>query len=124
MATTQDQQTISLKAAADLSTKQHYFVELTAAKTVNVCNAVTDLALGVLCNKPSALNQAAQVAYAGTTKVVAAAAIAMNAKVAPAADGRAQTAVATQFPRAVALEAAGAAGDIIEVLLLPIGPAI
>lgn len=119
MATKQAAISISLKAAADLSTKQHYFVELSAAQTVNVCNATTDKAVGVLNNKPTAADKAAEVDILGTTKVVAGAAIAAGALVAPTAAGKAQTAVATQYARGMALEAAGADGDIIEILLLP-----
>lgn len=114
----------TFKAAADLSANQYYFVELSAAQTVNVCNAITDVAIGVLQNDPNAAGAAATVAIEGTTKVVAGAAIAAGAKVAPTAAGKAQTAVTTQFPRGIALEAAGADGDVIEILLLPIGPAI
>jgi hypothetical protein len=124
MATTQALIEISLKAAADLSTKQFYFVEATAADTVNACNAITDLAIGVLTNKPSAAGQAASVAIGGIAKVVAGAAISAGAKVAPMASGKAQTAASTQFPRGVALEAAGADGDIIHILLLTSGAAL
>ena len=121
MATTQATISISLLAAADLSTKQGLFVEVTAAQTVNVCNAITDVAVGVLRNKPDAAGKAAEVDILGTTKVIAGAAIAVGAKVAPTAAGKAQTAVTTQYARAIALSAAGADGDEIEILLLPIG---
>lgn len=121
MATTQAEKSITLKAAADLSTNQGYFVEVTAAQTVNVCNAITDIAVGVLRNKPDAAGKAAEVAIEGTTKVIAGAAIAAGAKVAPMASGKAQTAASTQFPRGIALDAAGADGDEIEILLLTTG---
>lgn len=118
MATKQATTSITLKAAADLSTKQHLFMELSAAQTVNTCNAITDVAVGVLNNKPDAAGKAAEVDIAGTTKVVAGAAISAGARVAPMASGKAQTAVSTQFPRGIALEAAAADGDIIEILLI------
>jgi hypothetical protein len=118
MATKQATISISLKAAADLSTKQHLFVELTAAQTVNVCNATTDLAIGVLNNKPDAAGKAAEVDILGTTKVVASAALAAGTKVAPTAAGKAQAAVSTQVPRAILLEASTADGDIVEALLI------
>lgn len=121
MATTQAGTSISLKAAADLSTKQGYFVEVSAANTVNVCNAITGVAVGVLRNKPDAADKAAEVAILGTTKVIAGAAISVGAKVAPTAAGKAQTAVSTQYSRGIALTAAAADGDEIEILLLPIG---
>ncbi len=120
MSTTQATTSISLLAAVDLSTKQNLFVEVTAAQTVNVCNAITDVAVGVLRNKPLA-GQAAEVAILGTATVIAGAAIAAGAKVAPTAAGKAQTAVSTQYSRGIALTAAAADGDEIEVLLLPAG---
>lgn len=111
----------TLLAAADLSTKQYFFMEISAAQTVNTTNAITDNALGVLQNKPAAASRDAVVCYMGTTKVVAGAAISAGALVAPTAAGKAQTAVSTQKPRGIALEAATADNDIIEILLLPTG---
>lgn len=110
---------ITRKANADLSAKQYHFVELVAGGKADSCNATTDTAVGVLQNDPDAADKLASIAVLGTTKVVAGAAIAEGAKVAPTAAGRAQTAVATQWARGIALEAAGADGDIIEILLLP-----
>lgn len=109
----------TFKAAADLSLSQYRFVEVTAAQTVNACNAITDVAVGVLQNDPNAAGLAAVVAIGGTTKVVAGAAIAAGARVAPTAVGKAQTAASTQFPIGIALDAAGADGDVIEILLMP-----
>jgi hypothetical protein len=109
-----------LKAGADLSAKQYHFVELSADFTVTACNGTTDKALGVLQNDPDASGEEATVAAMGTTKIVAGAAIAVGALIAPTAAGKAQTAVATQYPRAIALEAAAADGDVISVFLLPL----
>lgn len=117
---TQNPDLHSFKAAADLSAGQYRFVELTAAQTVNVCGAITDIAIGVLQNDPDAAGKPAVVALSGTTKVVAGAAIAAGARVAPTAAGKAQTAASTQYPRAIALDAAAADGDVIEVFLLPV----
>lgn len=114
----------TLKASADLSANQYRFVEITAAQTVGACNAITDLAIGVLQNDPDAAGKPAAVAIFGTTKVVAGAAIAAGAKVAPTAAGKAQTAASTQVPRAIALDAAAADGDVIEILLLALPPAL
>lgn len=120
MASNQDTCTLTLKAAGDLSAKQYLFVELSAAQTVDACNATTDKSLGVLQNDPGAAGLPAVVAYAGTTKVIAGGAISAGANVAPTSAGKAQTAVATQYARGVALEAASSDGDIIEILLLPL----
>lgn len=92
-----------------------------AANGVTPVTAVTDQAVGVavetvdtpdvtgvsvwLCNE------------GGIVPVEAAAAIAAGALVAPSANGRAQTAVVTQFARGVALEAASGAGHIIPILV-------
>lgn len=114
---TQNAITHTFKAAGDLSAKQYHLVELTAAQTVSACDAITDVAIGVLQNDPNAAGQPAEVAILGTAKVVAGAAIAAGARVAPTAAGKAQTAVATQYPCGIALDAAAADGDVIEILL-------
>jgi hypothetical protein len=120
MAIQQNTQCINLLASADLSAKQYHFVEVSGVRTVAACNATTDQAIGVLQNDPDASGEEAVIAINGTTKVVAGAAITAGARVAPNASGRAQTAVATQFPRGIALETSTADGQLIEVLLLPL----
>jgi hypothetical protein len=62
---------VPFQAAGDLSTKQFYFVKLSAAHTVDVCSGVTDKPIGVLQNKPSAAGQEAEVCISGWTKVQA-----------------------------------------------------
>lgn len=57
-----------LKAGADLSSKQHYFVKMTADNTVGVCAAVTDIPIGVLLNAPTS-GESAEVCIAGVCKV-------------------------------------------------------
>ena len=118
MATQEQTKTITKKAAGDLSTKQYLFMKVSAAQTVDTCAGITDKAIGVLQDKPAAAGRNASVAVAGTTKVVAGAAITAGTYVAPMASGKAQTAASTQFPRGMALETAVADGDIIEILLL------
>lgn len=104
------------RAAGDLSANQYRFMKMTANPfEATVCAAVTDKTIGVLQNNPKTAGEDCAIANGGTTKVVAAAAIALGASVAPAADGRAQTAVTTQYPAGKALQAAGAAGEIIEI---------
>lgn len=112
---------ISRKANADLSTKQYFFVEGIAGGKVDVANAVTDLVLGVLQDAPAASGRNCSVAVLGTTKVVAGGAIAELSKVSPTAAGKAQVAASTHIVRGIALEAALADGDIIEILLVDSG---
>jgi len=121
MATDIQGQDISFKAAADLSAKQFYIVELSAANTVNVCDAATDVPLGVLQNKPAAANRAARVRISGVTKVVASAAISAGALVGTTATGTAVTKSAdADHVLGIALEAASAASEQISVLIRPL----
>lgn len=84
--------------------------------------AVTDKSMGIAVESadPALGNSAASVwlhSEGGIVPIEAAAAIALNAKIAPSANGRGQTAVVTQFARGTALKAAGGAGEIIPMLV-------
>jgi hypothetical protein len=99
------------------------FVKLSGDQTVAAVAAVTDQAIGVAKVDISAAEFAAgkgtAVQVLGVAWVEAAAAITRGNFVAPSANGRAQTAVSTQFGMGIALKAAANAGDWIPVLLLP-----
>ena len=111
-------------AGSDLSAKQFYIVKLGTGATygndVVLSSAATDVHVGVLQNTPAA-GEAATVQFLGTTKVVAGAAIARGAYVSADASGKAASNT-TDKENAIgmALEAAAADGDIIEVLLAPL----
>jgi hypothetical protein len=105
---------LSLNATEDLSAKQFFFVALDDGKVA----AVADVALP-LQNKPDASGKTAALRYGGISKVVAGAAIAVGAKVAPDAAGKGRTAVSTDHPTCIALEAAGSDLDVIACLVLP-----
>lgn len=109
---------ITLEAASDLSAKQFHFVKVSAANKVDLCTAVTDAPIGVLQNKPTA-GQGASVRVYGVSKLSADAAISAGAILGTSTDSQAQTAVATNVVCARALEAAGAANEIISALVLP-----
>jgi hypothetical protein len=113
----------SFKAAADQSTKQYYFVELSAADTVAVCNAAADRAIGVLMNKPAAAGQAADVRILGIAPVVSDGSgtnIAVGDYVGPSSAGKAvKKATADYSVAGIALDASTADGVVIRVLLLP-----
>jgi len=88
------------------------------------CSAVTDKAIGVCQQRVDAADSATgnvqvDVRIFGITKVEAAGNISLMDSVAPSANGRAQTAVATQFAMGIALQASTGAGQWIDVLLLP-----
>ncbi len=111
----------TFKAAADQSAKQYYFVELSAADTVAVCDAAADRSIGVLMNKPGAAGQAADVRIMGIAPVVSdgsGTAIAVGDYVGPSAAGKAvKKATADNSVGGMALDASSADGTVIRVLL-------
>ncbi|UCC71365.1 MAG: DUF2190 family protein [Gemmatimonadota bacterium] len=117
---------VTFEAAADLSTKQFYFVKLSAANTVDVCSGATDVPCGILQNKPSAAGRPAVVRMFGISKAVADAGLSVGALIGTAADGQADAKVAgtdtTQYVVGVALTACSNAGEIVEVSLNCMNP--
>lgn len=117
---------VTFEAAGDLSTKQFYFVKLSAANTVTVCNGATDVPCGILQNKPSAAGRPAVVRMFGISKVSADAAITVGSLVGTSADGQADIKLAgtdtTQYVVGVALTACSNAGEIVEVSLNCMNP--
>lgn len=106
---------ITLPAGADLSAAQFKFVKMTSTG-IAVAGA-GEPAVGVLQNKPG-IGQPATVRFHGISKVKADAAVARGGIVASSADGEAVvSATAGHIKLGVALEAAGAAGEVIPVLL-------
>lgn len=95
----------------------------TVAQSATAITAITDVALGVVQESLDAVSAATGKAVipvwlpGSVSRVVANAAIAKGAKVAPAANGKAQTAVSTQFPAGIAMTAAAALNDEIDVML-------
>lgn len=79
---------ISVPAAADLSTKQYYFVEWSSGKAA-VCNAATDVPMGVLQNKPNAADKPAEVLLMGISKINSDAALSIGDLIGTSADGQA-----------------------------------
>ena len=62
---------VTLKAGADLSAKQFYFMEQsTTDKQVSTVNAATDRPIGILQNKPAASGRSALVRVLGHSKVI------------------------------------------------------
>lgn len=95
----------------------------TVAQSATAIAAITDVAIGVnqetFTDAMAATGKfVAPIWIPGSiARVVANAAIAKGAKVAPAANGKAQTAVTTQFAVGIAQTAAAALNDEIDVLL-------
>ena len=112
-------ETFSAKAAADLSAVQYHIMRLSAANTVNVASLTTVTGIcGVLQNKPQS-GEAGAIAYLGQGRVGAGGAITAGVHVTCNGSGRAATANSGDMIVGQALEAAGADGDIIDVLYKP-----
>lgn len=111
-----------LIAGADLSAaaNQYKFVELTAAYTVNICDATTDRVIGVLQNRPKS-GEAAEVCVFGLTKVNSDAALSVGNQIGTAADGQAAAYApgsdTTKYIVGVVVEASGAAGGYATALV-------
>ena len=117
--------TPSLVASGDCTA--YRFVKVSGRNTGITCSAITDIAVGVAdgsskafplkdgTNKHAADGDPISLQGGSVVLVEAAAAITAGARVAPSANGRAQTAVATQFPYGIALEPAAGGGEIIRI---------
>lgn len=113
---------VSAKAENDLSSKQFYAVELSAADQVDVCDNAADTVLGILQNEPKA-NEAANVRVLGISQAItdgSGTPIAVHDPLKTNGSGKLIKAV-TNNDKLVgrALGASSADGTIIPVLLTP-----
>jgi hypothetical protein len=102
------------------------FVKLTAAQTFDLNVAITTVPIGVVLENVDQAKVATgkvvcDVRVMGIARVTAGAAVAVMAEVSSDTTGRAITAATTSRVAGIALQAAGAAGDLIDVLLVPAG---
>ncbi len=105
-------------AGADLTAKKYYLVKLNATKQAILGAVATDSLIGVIQNKPK-ITEGALIRFGGTSKVVAGAAIAVGARVTTNAAGQAiATTTIGDTVIGQAVEAAGALGDVIEIIML------
>lgn len=116
----------SYVAAADLSALQYTFVKLDANGAVVAVAAATDIPVGVLQNAPKS-GQTAEVLVIGGSKLKASAAITLPALIGTTATGTAVKLAAgtdlTKYILGQADEAAGAANDVISVIVNCASPA-
>ena len=121
MAVQNKQIVVPFIAAGDLSTKQFYFVKLSAAHTVTVCAAATDKPIGVLQNKPNAAGQEAEVCVFGWTKVSSDGSVSAGHLIGTSGDGQGDSKTpgtdTTEYICGQALTAGTTAGDIFEAFI-------
>lgn len=118
MATQESLTIISAIAGADLSAvaNVYKFVEGNQ-NSATLCNADTDIAMGIL-QGPNVQGAPVPVATHGISKLRVSGPIAAEARIAPDTDGRGKTAAAGDQVRAIAMEAATGANDLIAVRLV------
>jgi hypothetical protein len=110
----------SFKAGADLSAKQYFFVKLDTTQNQVVLATSATAVFGILKNAPKS-GEVANVVMPqeGTMKVVAAGVIALGAYVTSDSSGKAvSTTTNKDICMGIALQAAAADGDIIEIALV------
>jgi len=117
--------TESFKASGDLSSKQFYWVKLTAnPREVIICSSKTDKPIGILQNKPDATGKTAHVMVIGRTKVSSDAALNEGDAIGPSGDGQSEAKTlttsggdSTEYVGGTVVAASGAAGEMAEAVI-------
>lgn len=106
-------------AGLTAATAQYKFVKFSADNTVVLCAATTDIPCGILQEPAAATGDPVDVIYGGSSPLQAGTSVTTGVPLGTNASGQAQTAVATQYPVAVATNVAGAttAGTLITVVV-------
>ena len=112
---------ITLPAAGDLSASQYCIVYQDTNGRVALNTSAATAPLGILLNKPAAIDRAAEVAIDGSVvKCKASAAIGERARVTQAASGHGlATVTALDEVVGVAISAAAGTGEMFELLVMP-----
>jgi len=123
MAYRDNAQSVTLEAAADLSSHQFGFVEIDSNGQVAAIGTAGNAPDGLVQNDPDAQGKAAEVTISGLAQVRAGGSVSAGEDVAADADGKAVTATSGDVIAGVAVTAAGAADEIFTMLFLPRGAA-
>lgn len=117
---------ITLAAAADLSTKQFYFVKIDSNGKAALCSGATDKPIGVLQNTPAS-DEEAVITVVGGTKVVASASLDEGTAIGTTSAGKAGAKTVgtdtTNYIVGTIILAAGADGEIATALVNCASPA-
>lgn len=95
------------------------------AQSATLCTAITDVVIGILQENVTATDAATGKMVVplwlpgSISRAIANAPITKGAKVSTATTAKVQTAVSTQFPAGIAMSAAAALNDEIDVMLFP-----
>lgn len=121
MATNQSQVCVTLEAGADFSSKQFFFVSVSADGQIDPTGDGA-YAVGVIQNDPDTAGKAATVCIAGITKVICGGNVTRGGPVASDAAGEAVNAASGDVILGEALET-GVDGQVISILFHPRGTA-
>ncbi len=114
-------QDITLPAAADLSGKQYRSMSVDANGRVNILATVGGTAIGILQNKPSAVDVPARVRIGGLSKMVVNAAVGDGILMTNNIEGFGVAAgTAGAFCIAQTLRSVGGSADIVDVVVMHI----
>lgn len=113
---------ITRPAGEDMSSKQFHLVKLNGAN-VDLCDAITDIPIGVVQNAPAS-GEMAEVVVIGATKVEVGADLAAGAAFGCAADAQAVAAVTTMYVVGQLLSDPGAAGEIASAVVNCASPSV
>lgn len=83
-----NKQSTGYPAGGNLSTKQYYAVKLNASGQIILASDANDRMIGILQDAPAAADRTCEVAYAGTSKAIGGAVIAIGAAVEVGAGGK------------------------------------
>jgi hypothetical protein len=121
MAYQQAQTNITLKAGADLSAKQYFFVKIDANGDAVLAGNGQN-AIGILQNAPAS-GEAANIAVAGVSKVIIGDTTSLDSGVVISSDanGKATLGVSTDFALAILIEDTTANDDVVSCLIQKTG---
>ena len=108
---------ITIPVGGDLSEKRFHAVKMQSDGTIIPASSSGDRCIGVLQNAPSVAGAPGRVRVGGVSKIAAAGSFDGGAELSVNSSGRYAGALAGQYIHAVALEAAGEAGDIVRALV-------
>lgn len=108
--------TISVEAAADLSSSQYRFVQINSSGQMAL-SGTAEQPDGVLQDDPDAASEVGEMAISGVTKIVCAGALTAGTRVTSDSEGRATAAASGDEISGVMLEDASGTGSIAAMLL-------
>ena len=108
----------TFKAAGNLAAYQYMFVIFSAENTVNCASAITDIALGILQDKPNAAGESCNIMIKGISLLKITDTITRGGPISCETDATGIPAANNGPICAIALQS-GVTGDIIPVLLTP-----